>query len=91
MTQKVVIKAEFMLHDRLGRLVSGDVVELPERQAKDMLESGAVEYYQTKVTRDRPYQAVGAQLSASQAALVSQQTIAKKSKRGATKTKKTEG
>ena len=87
---KIVIKAEFMLHDRLGKLTQGDVADVPEKQAADLVANGYAEYYETKVTRDRPYPGAGAQLSASPVAQVLPQTTAKPSVSGKKRTRKSE-
>jgi hypothetical protein len=69
---KVSVTAKAIFDDKLGRLNKGQTVELPEHKARFYLERGEVEYYETKVLRERPYQAVGAPLSALPAAQVSQ-------------------
>lgn len=65
---KVSVTAKNIFDDKLGKLVKGQTVELPDHKARFYIERGDVEFYETKVMRDRPYQAVGTQLSASQAA-----------------------
>lgn len=87
---KIVIKTEFMLHDRLGKLTQGDVADVSDKQAADFVASGYAEYYETKVIRDRPYPGAGAPLSASPVARALPQTIAKKSESGKRKTRKSE-
>ena len=58
-------------HDRLGKLVKGRVVDVPDHQANEWLRRGFAERYETKVLRERPSLAVGAPLSALPAAQVS--------------------
>jgi hypothetical protein len=53
--------------DRLGFVPRGRVVELIEAHAREYMAHGAVELYETKVLRENPAPAVGAQLSASPA------------------------
>jgi len=65
---KVSVTAKAIYDDKLGKLRKGQVVELPANKAQFYLERGEVEFYETKVLRDRPYQAVGTPLSASPAA-----------------------
>lgn len=69
---KVSVTAKAIYDDRFGRLNKGQVVDLPDHKARFYLERGEVEYYETKVLRDRPYQAAGKPLSASPVAEVSQ-------------------
>lgn len=57
--------------DRLGFVPRGRVVDLIEAHAREYMAHGAVELYETKVLRENPAPAVGAQLSASPAARVS--------------------
>lgn len=73
-----------ILHDRLGRLPKGSVVDLVDIQAKDFVESGIAEYYQTKVLNDRPLMTVGSttQQSASPAVPASPKQTSKPSKAG---------
>ena len=74
-----------LLHDRLGMLLPGRIVELPDHQAEFHIRRGEVELYATKVLRDRPLPAVGAEepSSASPAAPALPQTIASESALGA--------
>jgi hypothetical protein len=67
---KVSVTAKAIFDDKLGKLIKGQTVELPDHKARFYLERGEVEFYETKVLRDRPYQAVGTQQSASPAAPV---------------------
>ena len=69
---KVSILKKTLLDDKLGRLMYGDIVDLPEHKARFFLERGDVELYETKVIRENPYQAAGvvAQSSVSPVALV---------------------
>lgn len=57
---KIAIKSKKPLFDdKLGRLTDGQVVELPDHKANFYLERGVAELYETKVVRDRPYEAAG--------------------------------
>lgn len=67
---KVSVTAKTIYDDRMGRLNKGQVVDLPDHKANFYIQRGDVEYYETKVLRDRPYQAAGTQLSASPVAQV---------------------
>jgi hypothetical protein len=54
---KVKVTTKVLLHDTLGRLVAGDVVELSDGQARDFIASGWAEAeatYETKVVRETP-------------------------------------
>jgi hypothetical protein len=51
---KVTIKARTLIHDRLGTLHAGQVVDLPEAQAREFVRRGFVEHYQTKVIHSSP-------------------------------------
>lgn len=51
---KVTIKTKSLLHDTLGRLSAGDVVELQDQQAESFIASGWAEPYQTKVVKLEP-------------------------------------
>lgn len=51
---KVTIKARTLIHDRLGTLHAGQVVDLPDNQAREFLRKGWVEHYQTKVIHSSP-------------------------------------
>ncbi len=74
-------------HDRLGRVVKGQVVELPEAQAQMFLEKNAVRRYATKVVREVPLENAGVeeQSSALPVEEVLTKTTSTKSKRGAKK------
>jgi hypothetical protein len=65
---KVSVTAKVIYDDKFGKLKKGQSVDLPEHKANFYLERGEVEFYQTKVLRDRPYQAAGEQSSALQVA-----------------------
>lgn len=84
---KVVVcdKREIYLMD--GPRYAGDVVDLPDRIAERYLAQGAVERYETKVIREVPFQAAGAEepSSASPAAQVLPETTAKPSESGVKK------
>jgi hypothetical protein len=57
---KVKVKAKVLFHDTLGRLNAGDVVDLPDGQARDFIASGWAEAegtYETKVVRETPAEA----------------------------------
>lgn len=57
--------------DRLGLVPRGRVVELIPSHARQYMDCGAVELYETKVLRENPAPAAGIQSSASPAARVS--------------------
>lgn len=69
---KVSILKKAILDDKLGRLMHGQVVDLPEHKAQFYVARGDAELYETKVFRENPSKAVGEikQLSASPAVLV---------------------
>ena len=67
---KVSVTAKFIYDDKFGKLKKGQSVELPDHKANFYLQRGEVEYYETKVLRDRPYPAAGEQSSALQVAQV---------------------
>lgn len=71
-------------HDKLGRVMPGDIVELQESQAHLFLEQRAVERYATKVVRQSPLMDAGedTQSSALPAEPVSAPTTLPKPKRG---------
>ena len=79
---KVSVTAKAIYDDKLGRLNKGQVAEMPEHKARFYLERGEVEYYETKVLRDRPYQAAGTPSSASPVAQVSQPQTSSESDSG---------
>lgn len=57
---KIAIKSKKPLFDdRLGRLTDGDIVDLPDHKANFYLTQGVAELYETKVVRERPYEAAG--------------------------------
>ena len=62
---KVSVTAKSIFDDKLGKLVKGQTVELPDHKARFYIERGEVEFYETKVMRDRPLLGAGTQLSAS--------------------------
>lgn len=86
---KVTVKARTLLHDKLGRLREGQVVELPERQAAEFLRRGFVERYDTKVLVTNPQQPAGEEQpqSASPAGQASTPTTSSASARGKKKTR----
>lgn len=69
---KVSILKKAILDDKLGRLIHGQVVDLPEHKAQFYIGRGDAELYETKVFRENPSKTVGeiAQPSASPAVLV---------------------
>lgn len=69
---KVSILKKAILDDKLGRLMHGQVVDLPDHKAQFYVARGDAELYETKVFRENPYKAVGETkpLSASPAVLV---------------------
>lgn len=69
---KVSILKKAILDDKLGRLMYGQVVDLPEHKAQFYVARGDAELYETKVFRENPSKAVGETkpLSASPAVLV---------------------
>lgn len=79
----ICITAKVMFHDRLGKLMRGRVVDLPESQATDWLKRGFAELPEVKAARETPSTAAGAQSSASQAAQASPQTTSNESAPGA--------
>jgi hypothetical protein len=84
---QVNILKPVIYHDRLGALRKGRVVELPENQAREFLQRGWVEAYETKVIRERPIPADGREAlsSAVQVAPASQSQILNESNPGAKK------
>jgi hypothetical protein len=80
---KVEVLEKFM-HDKLGTLRKGDIVDFPDNQAKAFLQRGAIQPYETKVIRQNPLPDAGAekQLSASPAAPVLAPKTLTKSKAG---------
>lgn len=79
---QVSILKPAVYHDRLGKLVKGRVVEVPDHQANDWLRRGFAERYETKVLRDRPLLAAGAPLSASPVAQALPQQMSNPSELG---------
>lgn len=71
---KVHVVAKRIIDDKRGTLFRGDVVELPDHKANFYRKRGEVEFYETKVLRDRPFLAVGRLSSVSLAAHLSLQT-----------------
>lgn len=86
---KVTVKARTLLHDKLGRLREGQVVELPENQAREFLRRGFVERYDTKVIHTDPQPPAGMeqQPSASPAGQASPSKTSSSSGRGKKKTR----
>lgn len=85
-----VISNKPMFDDKHGRLVKGAVVDMLEHKANFYLQRGEVEMYETKVVRERPFEAAGKTepSSALPPAQVSQQMTAKESDVGVKKTRK---
>ena len=79
---KVAITAKAIYDDKFGRLNKGQTVDLPDHKARFYIERGEAEYYETKVLRDRPYQAAGTPLSASPAVEASQEQTLSESSSG---------
>lgn len=79
---KVAIVSKVIRHDRLGKLVRGAVVELPDHQAADWLRRGWVEHADAKEDRERPCEAAGEPSSALPVAQASPEQTLKPSKRG---------
>jgi len=71
-------------HDRLGKVMPGEIVELQEGQATMLLEQRAVERYATKVVRELPLPNAGVttQSSALPVAQALPKTTSKPLKRG---------
>jgi hypothetical protein len=84
---KIVILKKMILDDKLGRLVNGQVVDLPGHKALFYVARGDAELYDTKVFRENPSKAVGEiePLSASPAVLVLPEQTSNSSANGATK------
>lgn len=77
---KVSVTAKSIFDDKLGKLIKGQMVELPDHKARFYIERGEVEFYETKVMRDRPLLGAGTQLSASPVAQVlPEQTLSESS------------
>lgn len=51
---KVQVIRKTLIHDRLGTLPPGRVVDLPDAQAREFLRRGFVERYETKVVHASP-------------------------------------
>ena len=71
-------------HDKLGRVLPGDIVELQEGQATMLIQQRAVERYATKVVRELPLPNAGVttQSSALPVAPALPKTTSKPLKRG---------
>lgn len=54
-----MINKKPLLDDKLGRLMNGQVVDLPEHKALFYVSRGEAEHYETKVFRENPYKAAG--------------------------------
>jgi hypothetical protein len=53
---KIAIKSKKPLRDdKLGRLMYGDVIDLPEHKAQFYLQRGEASAYDTKVVIEQPY------------------------------------
>lgn len=79
---KVSVTAKAIFDDKLGKLTKGQEVDLPAHKAQFYLERGDVEFYQTKVLRDRPLAVGGEQSSASPVDRVLPKTTSSESKTG---------
>lgn len=79
---KVAIVAKVMHHDRLGKLVRGVVVDVPDHQASDWMRRGWAESADAKENRERPLEAAGTPSSALPVAPVSTEQTQKPSRRG---------
>lgn len=84
---KITITAKAVIDDRLGRLTKGTTVELPEHKALFYLKRNEAQMYDTKVIRERPYQAAGREQpsSVSPAAQALLEQTQKQSEGGATR------
>lgn len=82
---KVSVTAKIIYDDKAGRLNKGQVVDLPAHKAQFYIERGEVEYYETKVIRDRPSMTVGTPLSASPAVQASPSQTSEQSESGVKK------
>jgi hypothetical protein len=58
---KVSVTAKIIYDDKLGKLTKGQEVDMPTHKAEFYLQRGDVEFYQTKVIRDRPLPIAGEQ------------------------------
>jgi hypothetical protein len=78
-----------IFHDRLGRLLPGDIVDMNDKQAETYLKNGAVERYQTKVIRQEPFTDAGVveQSSALPADQALPKTTSKRSRSGGSRKK----
>ena len=53
---KIAIKSKRpLLDDKLGRLMHGDIIDLPEHKARFYIERGDAMSYETKVVVEQPY------------------------------------
>lgn len=53
---KITMKSKRpLLDDKLGRLMHGDIVDMPEHKARFYLERGDATSYQAKVVVEQPY------------------------------------
>lgn len=86
---KINITAKKILDDRLGALIKGQVVELPEHKALFYVARGEAEYYETKVIKENPLSGAGIQLSASPVAQALPEQTLKPSESGEKKKRKT--
>ena len=88
---KIVITSETpILDDRMGRLEQGQVIDIVDHKAEFYIEAGCAELFETKVAREFPCEAAGAEQpqSASQVALVLPEQTAKPSVSGDKKRKR---
>lgn len=84
---QVSVTANVIFDDRLGRLLKGQVVDMPDHKAKFFMARGDVELYLTKVMRDRPTLAAGSteQSSAAPVAQALTETTSNESESGVQK------
>ena len=61
---KIHFLAKQVFDDKAGRIVAGQVLEMPANKAQFYIQRGDAEPYNTKVLRDRPLMAAGRPLSA---------------------------
>ena len=67
-----MINKKPLLDDKFGRLMNGEIIDLPNHKAMFYIERKEAELYETKVIRENPYKAAGLveQSSVSPVALV---------------------
>jgi hypothetical protein len=86
---KVSVTAKIIYDDKLGKLVKGQEIEMPTHKAEFYLQRGDVEFYQTKVIRDRPLPIAGEQSFVAPVAQALPVTTSSKSGYGVKKKAKT--